>query len=91
MEIREYLVLKYDGTSKRFPVLEGDVAQARVRAALCHRPGDCVVAVTEGAYIRVRSDSLVENPDTWGSASTRGAELGTRSLLVTRLGTEAMS
>lgn len=61
VEIREYLVLKHDGITERFPVLEGDVAQASLRAALCQHPGDCVVVVTEDAYIRVRSESLVEN------------------------------
>ena len=56
MEIREYLVLKDDGNTVRFPVRNGDVAQARLRAALTQRSADCVVAVTEDAYIRVRSD-----------------------------------
>ena len=60
MEIREYLVLRLDGTTVRFPVQDGDVAQARLRAALSQRPGDCVVAVTEDAYIRVGSDSAVD-------------------------------
>ena len=53
MEIREYLVLRFDGTTVRFPVRDGEVAQARLRAALTQRPEDCVVAVTEDAYIRV--------------------------------------
>jgi hypothetical protein len=57
VEIREYLVLRFDGTTVRFPVWDGDVAQARLRAALSQRPEDCVVAVTEDAYIRVGSDS----------------------------------
>jgi hypothetical protein len=56
VEIREYLVLKYDGNTVRFPVRDGDVAQARLRAALTQRPDDSVVAVTEDAYIRVGSD-----------------------------------
>ncbi|MGH3127361.1 MAG: hypothetical protein ACRDPX_05540 [Gaiellaceae bacterium] len=55
--IREYLVLKYDGNTVRFPVRDGDVAQARLRAALAQRPDDCVVAVTDDAYIRVGPDS----------------------------------
>ena len=59
MEIREYLVLRFDGTTVRFPVQDGDVAQARLRAALTQRPEDCVVAVTEDAYIRLRSDSAL--------------------------------
>jgi hypothetical protein len=59
LEIREYLVLKFDGSTVRFPVLDGDVAQARLRAALTRRPEDCVVAVTDDAYIRVGSDSMV--------------------------------
>ena len=50
VEIREYLVLRFDGTTVRFPVRDGDVAQARLRAALTQRPDDCVVAVTEDAY-----------------------------------------
>jgi hypothetical protein len=60
VEIREYLVLRFDGTSVRFPVRDGDVAQARLRAALTQRPDDFVVAVTEDAYIRVGSDSAVD-------------------------------
>lgn len=60
VEIREYLVLRFDGTTVRFPVRDGDVAQARLRAALSQRPEDCVVAVTEDAYIRVGSDSAVD-------------------------------
>jgi hypothetical protein len=60
VEIREYLVLRFDGTTVRFPVRDGDVAQARLRAALTKRPEDCVVAVTEDAYIRVGSDSAVD-------------------------------
>jgi transcriptional antiterminator Rof (Rho-off) len=60
VEIREYLVLRFDGTTARFPVQDGDVAQARLRAALSQRPEDCLVAVTEDAYIRVRSDSTAE-------------------------------
>jgi len=60
LEIREYLVLRFDGTTVRFPVRDGEVAQARLRAALSQRPEDCVVAVTEDAYIRVGSDSAVE-------------------------------
>ena len=55
LEIREYLVLKYDGNTVRFPVRDGEVAQARLRAALTQRPDDCVVAVTEDAFIRVGS------------------------------------
>lgn len=55
LEIREYLVLRFDGTTVRFPVRDGDVAQARLRAALTQRPQDCVVAVTDDAYIRVAS------------------------------------
>jgi hypothetical protein len=61
VEIREYLVLRFDGTTVRFPVRDGDVAQARLRAALSQRPEDCVVAVTEDAYVRVGSDSAVDS------------------------------
>jgi hypothetical protein len=60
LEVREYLVLKYDGKTERFPVRNGDIAQAKVRVALCQHPGDCVVAVTEDAYIRVRPDTSIE-------------------------------
>ena len=55
MAIREYLVLKEDGSTVRLPVRDGDVDQARLRAALILRPTDSVVAVTEDAYIRVGS------------------------------------
>jgi len=56
VEIREYLVLQFDGNTVRFPVRDGDVDQARVRAALTRRPGDSVVAVTDDAYFRVGVD-----------------------------------
>jgi hypothetical protein len=55
VQVREYLVLKYDGRTERFPVLNGDIAQARLRASLVQRPEDCFVIVTEDAYIRVES------------------------------------
>ena len=57
MEVREYLVLKHDGTTVRYPVQDGDVAQARLRAALSQRPQDEVVVVTDDAYFRVGSTS----------------------------------
>jgi len=60
MEIREYLVLRFDGTTVRFPVRNGDVARARLRAALSQHPEDRVVAVTEHAYVRVASGSAVD-------------------------------
>jgi hypothetical protein len=53
LEVREYLVLRHDGTTVRFPVRNGDVAQARLRAALSQRPDDDVVVVTDDAYFRV--------------------------------------
>jgi hypothetical protein len=53
LAIREYLVLKHDGNTVRFPVRDGDVAQARLRAALSQHPDDSVVVVTEDAYIRL--------------------------------------
>lgn len=56
MEVREYLVLKYDGTTVRFPVRDGDIAQARLRAALSQCPDDSVIVVTDDAYIRVSPD-----------------------------------
>jgi hypothetical protein len=61
VHVREYLVLKYDGKTVRFPVRDGDVAQARLRAALTQHPDDHVVAVTEGAYIRVGSDLATDD------------------------------
>lgn len=60
MEVREYLVLKYDGNTERFPVVDGDVAQARLRAALVRRPDDSIVAVTEDAFIRVQTRPQAE-------------------------------
>ena len=59
VEIREYLVLRFDGTTVRFPVRDGDVAQARLRAELSQRPDDCVVAVTRDAFIRLGSGSAI--------------------------------
>jgi hypothetical protein len=61
LEVREYLVLKHDGKTERFPVREGDVDQARLRAALVQRPDDYVIAVTEDAYIRVRAERAAES------------------------------
>jgi hypothetical protein len=55
VEIREYLVLKHDGRTERFPVRGGDVDQARLRASLVRRPDDDVVAVTDDAYIRIET------------------------------------
>ena len=57
MTVREYLVLKHDGSTLRFPVRDGDVDEARLRAALAQRPQDDVVAVTDDAYIRVAQRS----------------------------------
>jgi hypothetical protein len=62
VHVREYLVLKYDGKTERFPVTNGDAAQALLRASLVQRPHDCVVAVTEDAYIRVRPGSERRSP-----------------------------
>jgi hypothetical protein len=56
VEVREYLVLKHDGTTEHFPVRDGDLEQAQLRVALCRHPGDSVVAVTDEAYVIVRSD-----------------------------------
>ena len=53
MRVHELLVLKYDGKVEHFPVLDGDLAQARFKASLCQHPGDCLVIVTGDAYIRV--------------------------------------
>ncbi|HET6617661.1 MAG TPA: hypothetical protein VFH69_07625 [Gemmatimonadota bacterium] len=63
MEIRAYLVLKPDGKTEQFPVSDGDVAQARLRAALVQRPNDSVVVVTEDAYIRVHAGPPSERGD----------------------------
>ena len=52
MAIHEVLVLKSDGRTERFPVTDGDVAQAELRASLTQRPGDEMVVVTDHAYIR---------------------------------------
>lgn len=60
MAIREYLVLKVDGSTLRFPVRDGDIEQARLRAALTRRPADSVVAVTDDAYIRVGTDPATD-------------------------------
>ena len=57
LEVREYLVLKHDGTTVRYPVNGGDIAQARLRAALSQRPNDEVVVVTDDAYFRIGSAS----------------------------------
>src|SRR5215471_21796024 len=51
--IHEYLVLKYDGKTAHFPVVDGDGEQAKTRASLCRLPGDCIVAVTEHSYVCV--------------------------------------
>lgn len=67
MEIHELLVLKKDGRVERFPVTDGDVAQAQLRASLCQRPGDTLVAVTEHAYLR--SSSVVVDRTTSISTS----------------------
>lgn len=63
IEVREFLVLKSDGKVEHFPVLDGNVAQAKVRASLCKRPGDSLVVVKDDvAYIRVRPDVLAWEP-----------------------------
>jgi hypothetical protein len=55
LEVREYLVLRHDGTTVRYPVNGGDIAQARLRAALSQRLNDEVVVVTDDAYFRIGS------------------------------------
>ena len=76
MEVREYLVLKHDGTTVRYPVNDGDIAQARLRAALSQRPNDEVVVVTDDAYFRIGSGDRtrgLSEPDVgspeWSAAS----------------------
>jgi hypothetical protein len=59
VEIHEVLVLKSDGRTERFPVTDGDVAQAELRASLCQRPGDDLVVVTDHAYIRSKHSAEV--------------------------------
>ncbi len=53
MELHRLRVLKYDGTVDDFPVVNGAVGQAELRASLSQRPGDLLVAVTDHAYIRL--------------------------------------
>jgi hypothetical protein len=55
-------VLRHDGKTDRFPVVNGDVAQARLRAALAQRPEDSVVEVTKDTFIRVRWDRADSYP-----------------------------
>ncbi len=86
MEVREYLVLKYDGKTERFPVLDGDVAQARLRAALVQRPNDSVVVVTEDAYIRVRPEPPIDGRPTVGYASNAGDDPSSRATCGARSG-----
>ena len=57
MTIHEVLVLKSDGRTERFPVTDGDVAQAELRASLSQRPGDDLVVVTEHASIRSKDSA----------------------------------
>jgi len=58
-EVREFLVLKSHGKVEHFPVVDGDVAQAKVRALLCQRPGDSLVAVRgDGAHIRIQPEAV---------------------------------
>ena len=72
MEIHELLVLKVDGSVEHFRVSDGDVAQAKLRASLCQRPGDSLVVVTEHAYIRSGS---FERAETFpGVAASRAAD-----------------
>jgi hypothetical protein len=70
VEIHEYLVLKHDGKVEHFPVLDGDVAQAKIRATLCQLPSDCLVAVTDDAYIQLRPGGLAEQPHQNGARMT---------------------
>lgn len=53
MAISELRLMKHDGTVEHFPVANGDLAQAELRASLSQHPGDIRVAVTEHAFIRV--------------------------------------
>jgi hypothetical protein len=60
VQVHEYLVLKDDGSTEHFPVLDGDAAEALLQASSAHRADGYVVAVTEDAYIRVHVD-VAEN------------------------------
>ena len=52
-----------DGKVEHFPVLHGDVAQAEVRASLCQRSGDSLVAVRDdGAHIRIQREVPAGSP-----------------------------
>jgi hypothetical protein len=65
VEIHEFLLLKYDGTAEHFPIAHrdpGSVEQARLRASLSQHPGDCLVLVTEDAYIRLEPGASSEQP-----------------------------
>jgi hypothetical protein len=53
VEVHGLRVLKSDGNVEDYPVLGGDVEQARLRAALSQRPGDFLIALTDHAYIKV--------------------------------------
>ena len=55
MDVHAYLVLKYDGTTARLPVIGGDSAQAHLRASLSTHAGDHVVAVSDNVYMPVRT------------------------------------
>jgi hypothetical protein len=52
VDIHELRVVKHDGKVDRFPV-DGDLAQAELRASLTQHPGDLRIAVTEHAYIHI--------------------------------------
>jgi hypothetical protein len=55
--------MKSDAKVEHFPVLNGDVAQAKLRASLCRRPGDTLVAVKDnGAHIRIQPEALAGFP-----------------------------
>ena len=53
MEVHGLRVLKSDGKVEDYPVLDGDIEQAKLRAALSQRPGDYLVVLTDHAYIKV--------------------------------------
>ena len=64
VEIHELRVIRRDGGIDSFPVTDGDLAQAQLRASLSQHPGDLRVAVTDHAFIRVDSAPLAPEDET---------------------------
>jgi hypothetical protein len=62
VEIHELLVLRDDGKTERFPVVDGNLAQARSVASRSRHPGDCLVAVIDDAFIRLAPEVPDQRP-----------------------------